>query len=551
MATDAVNGMDYSQYSQPAELAASTPSHQASASQSSNSAPSQKPDPQEIGWYFVEQYYTTLSKTPDKIHLFYNKKSQLITGVEAEKVLPAVGTKAISEKIKSLDISDCKVRVLNVDCQSSFENIVVQVIGEMSNKNQPHHKFVQTFILATQPNGYYVLNDIFRYLNDDDLDIVEDEPVQPTQSVQEEAASEAVEQEPVPTPGVAPAEEVVNTESTAGQVDEKLEAEAEAEAAIEDSGAPTAHTGPAEDVNGTHESVADASEAAEPEPTPAAEELEPEPVSQEAEQAPAEAEAEAEPSPAPAQAQTSPQPAQAPAAEPPVRKTWASLVGTKAPAIPALPQTQTQTQAQAQAPAGAPTQPKTRPVQTTQPSKATPTESVADTPGTPTSQQSNGWQEAGKKTKQQPKAQEGIVHAYIKNVNDKIDARVLREVLEKYGSLKYYDVSRPKQCAFVEFNDPASYTAAVADNPHTVGTETINVEERRPRPGAAGTGSFSGNFNRGGANAGRGRGGPQQRSGSQGGGFTRDGAGRGNFQPPRGNKPAGPARGGRGQSQAA
>lgn len=98
MATEAVNGMDYSQYSQPVELAASTPSHQASASQSSNAAPSQKPDPQEIGWYFVEQYYTTLSKTPDKIHLFYNKKSQLITGIEAEKVLPAVGTKVRGEK---------------------------------------------------------------------------------------------------------------------------------------------------------------------------------------------------------------------------------------------------------------------------------------------------------------------------------------------------------------------------------------------------------------------------------------------------------------------
>jgi len=329
---------------------------------------------------------------------------------------------------------------LNVDCQSSFENIVVQVIGEMSNKNQPHHKFVQTFILATQPNGYYVLNDIFRYLNEDDLDIVEDAPAQPSQPVQEEAASEAVAEEPLPTPSAgATAQELVNTESAADQVDEKLEAEAEA--SIEESGAPTAHTGPAENVNGTQDSVADTAEAAEPEPTPAADEPEPEPVAQEAEQAPAKA--DSSPAPAPAQAQTSQQSAPA-AAEPPVRKTWASLVGTKSAAIPALPQTQTQTPAQTATAAS--TQPKSRPAPTAQPSKATPTESVADTPGTPTSQQSNGWQEAGKKTKQQPKAQEGIVHAYIKNVNDKIDARVLREVLEKYGSLKYYDVSRPKVC---------------------------------------------------------------------------------------------------------
>lgn len=91
--TASVNGMYDGQYSQPAELAASTPSQPAAASQASTAAV-QKADPQEIGWYFVEQYYTTLSKTPDRIHLFYNKKSQLTTGKEAEKVLPAVGSKA-------------------------------------------------------------------------------------------------------------------------------------------------------------------------------------------------------------------------------------------------------------------------------------------------------------------------------------------------------------------------------------------------------------------------------------------------------------------------
>ena len=96
-AATSVNGMYGSQYSQPAELAASTPSapaHAPSASQSTTaSTGAQKADPQEIGWYFVEQYYTTLSKSPERIHLFYNKKSQLVSGVEAEKVIPAVGAK--------------------------------------------------------------------------------------------------------------------------------------------------------------------------------------------------------------------------------------------------------------------------------------------------------------------------------------------------------------------------------------------------------------------------------------------------------------------------
>lgn len=45
----------------------------------------------EVGWFFVEQYYTTLSRTPEKLHLFYSRKSQFVSGVEAEKVNVAIG----------------------------------------------------------------------------------------------------------------------------------------------------------------------------------------------------------------------------------------------------------------------------------------------------------------------------------------------------------------------------------------------------------------------------------------------------------------------------
>jgi hypothetical protein len=92
-----VNGVYGGQYGQPAELAASIPSStQVSAVSQTATEPAANTtvaDPQQIGWYFVEQYYTTLSKNPDQLHLFYSKKSQLVTGVEAEKVLPSVGSK--------------------------------------------------------------------------------------------------------------------------------------------------------------------------------------------------------------------------------------------------------------------------------------------------------------------------------------------------------------------------------------------------------------------------------------------------------------------------
>lgn len=325
---------------------------------------------------------------------------------------------AIHEKIKSFGFSDCKIRVINVDSQSSYDNIVVQVIGEISNKSEPHHKFVQTFVLATQPNGYFVLNDICRYLSEDIDEIVEDEAVQEALAIEET-------KEPVTEPEVVPEPPSVEADTVdTGAVAEQPEGDSEA---IGEEPEPSQ-----EDVNGKEEAAdTTISEINAPEPEP---EPEPEPAAQE--QATPE---EASLAPEVTQSQT-PQPA--PAADgPPVKKTWADMVGTKARAIPALPQTT--------APTTAPTQPKPQKPAPAQTPKPTPTEPAADTASgsaaTPTSQQSNGWQEAGKKTRnQQPKPQEGIVHAYIKNVNDKIDARVLREVLEKYGSLKYYDVSRPK-----------------------------------------------------------------------------------------------------------
>ncbi|KAG9826821.1 NTF2-like protein, partial [Aureobasidium melanogenum] len=125
------------------------PSYPSSApSQSNNSAADIPKD--EVGWYFVEQYYTTLSRSPEKVYLFYNKRSQFVSGNETEKVEVCVGQRAINERIKELDFSECKVRVTNVDSQASDDHIVIQVIGEISNKSAPHKKFTQTFVLAAQ-----------------------------------------------------------------------------------------------------------------------------------------------------------------------------------------------------------------------------------------------------------------------------------------------------------------------------------------------------------------------------------------------------------------
>lgn len=152
------------------------------------------------------------------------------------------------------------------------------------------------------------------------------------------------------------------------------------------------------------------------------------------------------------------------------------------------------------------------------------------------------WQTAGADSKRQnrpqsisgPPQDKDSALGYVKYVTDKVDEAALRSHLETFGPVVYFDISRTKNCAFIEFGSPAGYQAAVAANPHTINGETILVEARRPKAGAYGGSNY--NPNRGNL-ASRGRGGFEGRNGSQGGG-------RGGFNGPnRGRGGAGASRG--------
>ncbi|KAF3484000.1 NTF2 and RRM domain-containing protein [Arthroderma uncinatum] len=412
---------------QPANSSAHAP---ASSNDSKNDIPKD-----EVGWFFVEQYYTTLSRTPEKLHLFYSRKSQFVSGIEAEKINVAVGQRSIKERIEALDYNNCKVRVLNVDSQASFDNILVVVIGEMSNNLEAPRKFVQTFVLAEQQNGYYVLNDIIRYLNDEDEEMIaEDAP-----AVEEPAIEQAATNSAAPAPEAA-IERQADSKAAAHEVDEMLEKEA---------------------VNGEIKPE----HLKEQEPEAAAEEEQKEEV------------AEEEPA--------------------------AAVVPVSSDAI------------QPEKPKGP----------DPSPANATP---KAPTPALE-KKATAGAEHGRRQPRQQTPTQAEGVLGYVKNVNEKVDASLLRQTLARFGKLKYFDVNRQRNCAFVEFNDPAAYKAAVAANPHTIGSEQITVEERRPRANAYG--GNAGYAGRGGSGRGRG-----DRTGGQGrGGFQKD-SGRYNNPSTRGSR---------------
>jgi hypothetical protein len=176
------------------------------------------PPPYHVGETFVKQYYNVLLNMPHSLHRFYKEESSLTrcpdddraepetvhgqgvrpcpsahtrAGSEVEEV--RLGTRALADaralrrlhspdrsldstddgvdlqlieaKINSLGFKDCDANIDFVDCQLSMnEGVMVMVTGSLSNAGQSPRRFNQSFFLARQPNGYYVLNDIFRYL---------------------------------------------------------------------------------------------------------------------------------------------------------------------------------------------------------------------------------------------------------------------------------------------------------------------------------------------------------------------------------------------------
>lgn len=290
---------------------------------------------------------------------------------------------------------------MNVDSQASFDNILITVIGEISNKSEPSRKFVQTFVLAEQPNGYYVLNDIFRYLVDEDDEVVN-----------EQAAPAVVEEQAPPAPvevapEVAPAqvESQVTNEPAATKVDEKLEqAEANGQV-VEPTEAPT-------QVNGTTQAEEPAPEA--PVEAPAAKVEKP--------LAP-------ESSPAAPGSPEKENVAPAPA----VPKTWANIAsktGAAAPVVPAVP---------VAPPKPAPATTAAQPAATSAPA------GPENVPTQPASSDSSGWQTAGHEHKKRS-GEEQTALAYVKGVTDKVDPNVLKQTLSRYGKLNHFDVSRAKVC---------------------------------------------------------------------------------------------------------
>lgn len=73
----------------------------------------------------------------------------------------------INDKICSFDYKNYKAEIKTADAQESYKDgVIVLVTGCLTGMDDIRRKFTQTFFLAPQDKGYFVLNDVFRYVED-------------------------------------------------------------------------------------------------------------------------------------------------------------------------------------------------------------------------------------------------------------------------------------------------------------------------------------------------------------------------------------------------
>ncbi|XP_038695064.1 nuclear transport factor 2-like [Tripterygium wilfordii] len=157
------------------------------------------PTAQVVGNAFVEQYYHILHRSPELVYKFY-QDSSVVSRPDPHGAMTSVTTmQGINEKILSLNYTDFKAEIKTADAQKSYmEGVSVLVTGCLTGKDNLRLKFAQSFFLAPQDNGFFVLNDVFRYLEDSEP--LETQSVNHTDNVHTLPTISALDPASVPDP---------------------------------------------------------------------------------------------------------------------------------------------------------------------------------------------------------------------------------------------------------------------------------------------------------------------------------------------------------------
>ncbi|CAL0316866.1 unnamed protein product [Lupinus luteus] len=120
----------------------------------------------QVGSYFVGQYYQVLPQQPSLVHQFYSDNSSMIR-VDGDSTQTAHDVLQIHELVTTLNFVSIEIKTIN-SLDSWDGGLVIMVSGFVKIKDiSRRRKFFQTFFLAPQEKGYFVLNDIFHFIDDE------------------------------------------------------------------------------------------------------------------------------------------------------------------------------------------------------------------------------------------------------------------------------------------------------------------------------------------------------------------------------------------------
>ncbi|XP_059447754.1 nuclear transport factor 2-like [Corylus avellana] len=120
----------------------------------------------QVGTYFVGHYYQVLQQQPEFVHQFYSDASTMLR-IDGNTGETAASMLQIHSLVMSLSYTGIEIKTAH-SLESWNGGVIVMVSGLVQIKDfSGKRKFVQTFFLAPQEKGYFVLNDIFHFIEDE------------------------------------------------------------------------------------------------------------------------------------------------------------------------------------------------------------------------------------------------------------------------------------------------------------------------------------------------------------------------------------------------
>ncbi|KAG2916233.1 hypothetical protein PC115_g11106 [Phytophthora cactorum] len=430
------------------------------------------PSPSTVGNTFMRQYYHFLVKEPQSLHRFYKAESRWCHGVGSHMEEPIAGQRSINDQILKRGYAGARVDLDagSIDCQNSQGGgVLVLVTGVMTLRGDPTPKpFVQTFFLAVQPKGYFVLNDCLRFLELPGASPIEVAPeVKDKENGKPETPMSPVKEEtPVPASPKKAASPVKTVKTTTTKVVKEAAPVSPVKATATVASSPVKKTTTTTTTTTTTKEVeAPAVKTPSPVKSPV-KSPEKSPKKQDKTPTPA-----ASPAPAPAD------PVVAAPAEPEKPKTWAALFsGPKTASITPS------------APISAPVKPSTpKAAPAPAPASITPATNAPAPEKSPKNKAGNGKEKEHKR----------LYSLFIRDVPAQTRENDLRELFKGYGSIAGVSVVAQRGFAFVDYYEQESMRSALAETKEfKVFDKVLQVDERAERKEGQ-RGSFRGNDARG------------------------------------------------------